>query len=94
MFFVQICNSCTKINAGEEDLSGFRAKVSARLRELRPDLEIEIQPGPTPCFRVCPLGRITMAVGRKSEEGRLTMSKEATVESVVEDILSFFKPKE
>jgi hypothetical protein len=88
---IRICASCTKINAGQEDLSAFHLSVKEELMKARPDLNWEIER--SPCLKLCPIGRISMTVttSQDPEQARLTMSREATVESVAKEILSFFR---
>jgi NADH:ubiquinone oxidoreductase subunit E len=91
---VRICRSCTSINVGIEETEEFRQQVAQRLLELRPDLQFQIEP--SPCLKVCPIGRVTMTVSKSGDPdfSQLTMSREANLQSVVQEILSFFKPRQ
>lgn len=88
---IRICASCTKINAGREDLEAFHLSIKEELMKARPDLNWKIER--SPCLKLCPIGRISMTVttSQSPDQARLTMSREATVDSVAKEILSFFR---
>ncbi len=89
---IRICNSCTKINASVEDTEAFREAVRKGLELKRPDMSWQVEA--SPCLKLCPLDRISMTVSTPAIEpdARITMSREANVESVVSEVLSFFRP--
>lgn len=87
---VSICKSCSQINGGFENYQEFLDQVLNELRQRRPDIEWKVEA--SPCLKVCPIGRITMTVTRPdiSEDARLALSREATLDSVVREAISFF----
>lgn len=89
MNIIRICASCTKINGGIEDLESFHREVENQLRERRPDLEWQVEK--SPCLKVCPLQKMTMTVSFPflGIKDRVTVSREAHLESVVQEALSF-----
>lgn len=88
---IALCSSCTQKSVNESERV-FTTKIIEKLQNERPDFEWQIQE--SSCMRVCPVDRITMGVSssKNSRDVRMTVSKEATVESVVKEILSFFRP--
>ncbi|MES2801332.1 MAG: hypothetical protein V4654_02470 [Bdellovibrionota bacterium] len=86
---VAICSSCMAKHVasvstgtpGPARFDSFVAEVKTQLEEKRPDLVFKIKT--QSCFRFCPDDKITVSVARK-----ITMSREATVDSVVQEILS------
>lgn len=89
----QVCNSCMKINGGIDETEDFREKILADLQSERPDYDWKVVS--TSCMKVCPIGKITMTVSssKNPEDIRLTLSKEATPESVAREALSFLRPR-
>ncbi len=85
---IGICSSCMAKWADTKtppEFDKFVDKVKAELQANRPDRvwNIKMQS----CFRLCPEERITISVAQK-----MTMTRTATVDSVVQEILSFLKP--
>jgi len=86
---IAICSSCmlkhvASLSAeppGPDRFNNFIAEVRTALEAKRPDLTWQISS--QSCFRFCPDHKITVSVARK-----ITMSREATVDSVVDEILS------
>ncbi|AZZ36925.1 hypothetical protein CIK05_09020 [Bdellovibrio sp. qaytius] len=86
---IAICSSCMvkhvpSVSAGTPGpgrFDNFVSEVRAQLEAQRPDVTWKIRT--QSCFRFCPDNRITVSVSRKT-----TMSGEATVDSVVKEILS------
>jgi hypothetical protein len=80
-----ICSGCIGKNYEQEyDLEDILVQVESALAEARPDKEWNLNS--QTCFRFCPKGRITLSVAEK-----MTMTREATIESMVNEILSFYK---
>ncbi len=73
--------SVTNGTPGPTRFEGFISEVKAKLADSRPDITWNIKT--QSCFRFCPEDRITVSVARKT-----TMTREASVESVVQEILS------
>lgn len=75
-----------------DDIEPFLDGVKDRLQTQRSDFSWILER--TGCMRVCPEGRISMTVSssKNLNDIRLTLSKEATIESVVSEVLSFFRP--
>lgn len=85
---IGICSSCMAKWADTKtppEFDKFVAKVRAELQAKRPDRAWNIKM--QSCFRLCPEERITISVAQK-----MTMTRNATVDSVVQEILSFLKP--
>lgn len=85
---IEICTGCMAKHADVHTPADFDKFISAVQTELeikRPDRIWSIST--QSCFRLCPDNRITVTVAQK-----MTMTREATVASVVEEILSFLKP--
>ena len=86
---IAICSSCmvkhvpsvTNGTPGPGRFDGFVSEVRAKLEVARPDITWKLKT--QSCFRFCPENKITVSVARKT-----TMSREASVESVVQEILS------
>lgn len=84
---VEICSGCiarsTEVEA--ESLAmvkkAFLDQVVALLKENRSDVEWSV--GTTSCMRFCPEGRLSIVVG-----GAMGMTRAASVEQVVRDILA------
>ena len=86
---IAICSSCmvkhvpsvTNGAPGPGRFDGFVSEIRAKLEAARPDITWKLKT--QSCFRFCPENKITVSVARKT-----TMSHEASVESVVQEILS------
>ena len=82
---VVICSGCLGKNYNQEfELEDILVQVETRLQQMRPDREWNLNS--QTCFRFCPKDRITISVA-----DRIAMTKEATVDSIVNEILSFLK---
>ena len=81
---IVLCSACMGKHAvfTPDQHTKFLADVKASLEEKRPDRIWNIST--SGCFRFCPDKRITLSVARQ-----MTMTRAATVESVVAEILSF-----
>lgn len=81
---IVICAGCMGQHASStpEQFDTFIANVKTLLEEKRPDRTWDIST--YSCFRFCPDNRITLSVAQQ-----MTMTRAATVESVVAEILSF-----
>nr|WP_295905782.1 hypothetical protein [uncultured Bdellovibrio sp.] len=79
---IEICASCAKGSTTDPgfSLKDFVEAVQRELSERKPEVQWQVQT--TSCQRFCPPQKITLIVSNK-----LTMSRDATVESVVEEIL-------
>ncbi|MBC7754935.1 MAG: hypothetical protein H7Z71_11905 [Moraxellaceae bacterium] len=80
-----VCVGCIGKNFNfEYELEDLMVQVKNELQKLRPDKiwNLNVQA----CFRFCPKDRITLSVSEK-----MTMTREATVESIIKEILSFNK---
>ena len=73
--------SVTSGTPGPGRFDNFVSDVRTQLEAQRPDIVWKIKT--QSCFRFCPENKITVSVSRKT-----TMSGEATVESVVKEILT------
>lgn len=85
---VEICTGCMAKHAEMHtpaDFDKFIAEVQTELETQRPDRLWSIST--QSCFRLCPDNKITISVAQK-----MTMTRDATVASVVQEILSFLKP--
>lgn len=85
---IEICTGCMAKHAAMNtpaDFDKFIAEVQTELETKRPDRIWNIST--QSCFRLCPDNRITITVAQK-----MTMTRAATVASVVDEILSFLKP--
>lgn len=85
---IEICTGCMAKHADMQrpaDFDRFIAAVQTELETQRPDRLWNI--ATQSCFRLCPEKKITITVAQK-----MTMTREATVASVVQEILSFLKP--
>lgn len=85
---VEICSGCMAKWANMNTPAAFDkfvADVKAELESQRPDRLWNLST--QSCFRLCPEKKITITVAEK-----MTMTREATVASVVQEILSFLKP--
>lgn len=85
---IGICSSCMAKWANTNtppEFDKFVADVKTELEARRPDRVWNIST--QSCFRLCPEQRITISVAHK-----LTMTRNATVDSVALEILSFLKP--
>lgn len=91
MYILHICNSCSKINAGVEDLEAFHQEILEGLKTLRPDIQWKVEP--SPCLKLCPLDRISMTVTNTEAgpEAQLTLARQASSEAVIAEALSFLK---
>lgn len=81
-----VCSGCIANNytADSKNLEEILVEVETSLKAARPDKEWNINS--QSCFRFCPENRITVSVAE-----RMTMTRAATVESIVSEVLSFFK---
>lgn len=81
---IVICSGCMGKHATStpQEHDQFLAQVQALLEEKRPDRQWNLST--YSCFRFCPDKRITVSVAQQ-----MTMTRAATVESVVAEILSF-----
>lgn len=81
---IVICSGCMGKHATStpEQFDKFIADVKAGLEEQRPDRLWNIST--YSCFRFCPEKRITLSVAQQ-----MTMTRAATVASVVQEILSY-----
>ena len=81
---IVICSGCMGKHVANtpDEHDKFLADVKASLEEKRPDRIWNIST--YSCFRFCPDKRITVSVAQQ-----MTMTRAATVESVVAEILSF-----
>lgn len=85
---VEICTGCMAKHAemhAPADFDRFIAEAQTELKTKRPDRLWRLST--QSCFRLCPEKKITITVAQK-----MTMTREATVASVVQEILSFLKP--
>ena len=83
---IVICSGCiaNNYNSDLKELEEIMEEVETLLRQARPDKEWNLNS--QSCFRFCPENRITVSVAE-----RTTMTRVATVESIVTEVLSFFK---
>ena len=80
---IVICSGCMgAVALTPEEHDQFLAQVKAGLEGQRPDRIWNIST--YSCFRFCPDKRITVSVAQQ-----MTMTRAATVESVIAEILSF-----
>lgn len=80
---IVVCSGCMgAVVHTPEEHDKFLAEVKASLEEKRPDRIWNISTHS--CFRFCPDKRITVSVAQQ-----MTMTRAASVESVVAEILSF-----
>lgn len=81
---IVLCSGCMgkHVTFTPEQHEKFIEDVKASLAEKRPDRVWNIST--YSCFRFCPDNRITVSVAQQ-----MTMTRAATVESVVAEILSF-----
>lgn len=80
-----ICSGCIEKNIqADTDLEALLTEVETQLYIKRPDIEWNLNS--QSCFRFCPEGRITVSVSEK-----MTMTRKASVEAIVNEILSFYK---
>ena len=80
-----VCSGCIGKNYNAEyDLEDLMVQVETRLQQAHPDKEWNVTN--QSCFRFCPKDRITVSVSE-----RMTMTRSATVDSIVNEILSFYK---
>lgn len=73
--------SVTNGTPGPNRFDSFVTEVRAKLEAARPDIVWKVKT--ESCFRFCPENKITLSVARKT-----TMTREASVESAVQEILS------
>ncbi len=67
---------------GAETSEEIQQMVAAELNHQSPDKSWTVST--ISCFRFCPEKRITLSVGQ-----RMSMTREATIKSIVHDVLSF-----
>ena len=80
-----ICSSCITNNyTSNHDLEDILNQVESLLREARPEIGWNLTT--QNCFKFCPKDRITISVS-----DRMTMTRAATVDSIVKEVLSFFR---
>lgn len=81
-----VCSGCIANNytPDSKNLEEILVEVKNSLKAARPDKEWNITS--QSCFRFCPENRITVSVAE-----RMTMTRAATVESIVNEVLTFFK---
>lgn len=81
---IVICAGCMgqHVSSTPEQFDTFVANVKTLLEEKRPDRIWDIST--YSCFRFCPENRITLSVAQQ-----MTMTRAATIDSVVAEILSF-----
>lgn len=80
---IEICSSCVKkhVSVSSDDVV---MEVKKCLKEIFPEKNVLIKT--YACFRLCPDKRITFDVNKT-----LTFSKEATVKSLVQEVVSVEK---
>ncbi len=85
---IVVCAGCVGKHYGNESqsLEGLLAEIEASLKMAAPDVLWSIKT--YSCFRFCPDEKITLTVA-----GQLGMSRQATVEGVVREVLSLFHLK-
>lgn len=81
-----VCSGCIANNykADQKNLEDILVEVETLLKAARPDKEWNLNS--QSCFRFCPENRITVSVSE-----RMTMTRAATVDSIVSEVLSFYK---
>ncbi len=80
-----ICSSCISNNyTSNHDLEDILNQVESILQEARPETAWNLTT--QNCFKFCPKDRITISVSE-----RMTMTRAATIDSITQEILSFFK---
>jgi len=88
---IEICSGCVVRASSAAEGNTFIIKknfletLSARLKELRPDVEWDLSF--TSCMRFCPPDRISMSI-----QNRMTMSQGNTVESLAQELAKTIRP--